>query len=82
MMLEGGKNSVDECFTHIKEWNEYGARLTKILTEAREQLGDAPLYVTEEGEFAIHPDVLAKLNEPGNEGPLELLRTMQRVHQP
>jgi hypothetical protein len=50
----------------------------EILTAVKERTGEAPLYITEEGEAFVHPDVLQKLNEPGNEGPLEFLQYMKQ----
>jgi hypothetical protein len=72
------ENGVLQTFKNVQEWNEFGERLTAILKEVTEKTGEAALYVTEEGEFFIHPDVSRKLDEPGNEGPLELLRFMKR----
>lgn len=71
-------NFVERTFNEIQEWNESGARLNAILERVKNKIGDAPLYVTEDGEFFVHPDVSRILNEPGNEGPLEFLKFMQR----
>jgi len=71
-------DSVAQTFNNIREWNEYGERLNAILKEVKDRIGDAPLQITEDGEFFVHPDVSQKLNEAGNEGPLEFLRFMQR----
>jgi hypothetical protein len=71
-------DSVARTFNNIQEWNEFGERLSAILKEVKDRIGDAPLYITEDGEFFVHPDVSRKLNEAGNEGPLEFLRFMQR----
>lgn len=70
-------DNVTQTFNNIREWNEYGERLNAILTEVKDRIGEAPLYITEDGEFFVHPDVSQKLNEAGNEGPLEFLRFMQ-----
>lgn len=72
------EDSVSRTFNEIREWNESGARLNAILQEIKDKIGDAPLYVDEDGGFFVHPDVSRILNEPGNEGPLEFLRFMQR----
>jgi hypothetical protein len=71
-------DSVTQTFDNIREWNEFGERLNAILKEVKDRIGDAPLQITEDGEFFVHPDVSQKLNEAGNEGPLEFLRFMQR----
>jgi hypothetical protein len=76
--MSNGK-SVTQTFNDIREWNEFGERLNAILQEIRDRTGDAPIYVDEDGEFFVHPDVSHKLNEVGNEGPLEFLRSMQRT---
>jgi hypothetical protein len=72
-------DSVTQTFNNIREWNEFGERLNAILKEVRDRTGDAPLQITEDGEFFVHPDVSRILNEAGNEGPLEFLRVMQRI---
>jgi hypothetical protein len=69
---------VERTFKEIQDWNDSGARLNAILGEIKEKIGDAPLYVDEDGKFFVHPDVTRILNQPGNEGPLEFLRYMQR----
>ena len=46
----------------------------EILGEVKSRTGEAPLYITEDGEAFVHPDVARKLDEPGNEGPLEFLQ--------
>ncbi len=71
-------DSVTQTFNNIREWNEFGDRLSAILKEVKDRTGEAPLYVDEDGEFFVHPDVSQKLNEAGNEGPLEFLKFMQR----
>ena len=73
------EGSVSRTFNEIRKWNEFGARLNAILQEIKDKIGDAPLYVDEDGEVFAHPDLIQKLNEPGNEGPLEFLRYMQRT---
>jgi hypothetical protein len=65
-------------FALSQEWDESGERLKAILQEIGDKIGEAPLCVTEGGEFYVHPDVSRILHEPGNEGPLEFLRYMQR----
>jgi hypothetical protein len=72
------ENFVEKAVNEIRDWNESGQRLNAILEEIKNKIGDAPLYVTEDGKFFVHPDVSRILNEPGNEGPLEFLRYMQR----
>lgn len=54
-------------------------RLVLILKHVKVETGEVPLYVTEDGRFVIHPAVSRKLNEPGNEGPLEFLGFMRRT---
>jgi hypothetical protein len=71
-------DSVSRTLSGIREWNEFGERLNTILQEIKDKIGDAPLYVDEDGKFFVHPEVSRILNEPGNEGPLEFLRLMQR----
>jgi len=68
-----------EVVKNEREWNEWGQRLLEILGEVKTRTGEAPLYITEEGEAFVHPDVARKLDEPGNEGPLEFLQYMKRV---
>lgn len=70
--------SISEIFNSIAEWNRSGERLHAILKEVKEEINDAPFQVTEDGRFFLHPLLAKKLNEPGNEGPLEFLRYMQR----
>lgn len=68
-----------EVVKNEREWNEWGQRLLEILGEVKTRTGEAPLYITEEGEAFVHPDVARKLDKPGNEGPLEFLQYMKRV---
>ena len=76
------EDSVSQTFDRIREWNEWGRRLTDILQEAKERTGEPPLCITEEGKAFVPPDVLQKLNEPGNEGPLEFLKYMKQMSIP
>lgn len=73
------ENYVSNVINNIREWDEWGQRLMGILREVKERTGKTPLYVTEDGEAFVHPDVMQKLNEPGNEGPLEVLQYMKRM---
>jgi len=68
-----------EVVENAREWNEWGQRLMEILGEVKSRTGEAPLYITEGGEAFVHPDVARKLDEPGNEGPLEFLQYMKRA---
>jgi hypothetical protein len=49
-----------------------------ITEEVKAAIGEAPLWIREDGEVFMHPDLSRKLHEPGNEGPLEFLRYMKR----
>lgn len=71
-----------EVVQNSREWNEWGQRLMEILGEVKSRTGEAPLHITEDGEAFVHPDVARKLDEPGNEGPLEFLQYMKRVGAP
>ena len=72
------ENSVSQVFENIREWQEWGKRLTEITREVGERIGEAPVCVREDGGVFVHPDLASKLHEPGNEGPLEFLRLIQR----
>lgn len=72
------EDSVSQTINKIQEWDEFGRRLTVIFDEFKEKTGEAALYITEDGEYFVHPEVRRRLDEPGNEGPLEFLRFMQR----
>ncbi len=71
-----------EVVKNSREWNGWGLRLMGILGEVKSRTGEAPLYITEDGEAFVHPDVARRLDEPGNEGPLEFLQYMKRVGVP
>lgn len=76
MSFEGG---FLDLINQDRDWEESGRRLLEILRAVREKVGESPLRVTEEGEVFLHPDASRILQEPGNEGPLEFLRTMERT---
>lgn len=61
------------------DWQESGRRLLQILQDVKEKLGESPMRITEEGEVFLHPDANRILHEPGNEGPLEFLRCIERT---
>ena len=69
---------VYRVFDRLQDWEEWGRRLRNIVGEVKEKVGEAPLCFNEKGEVFMHPDLARKLNELGNEGPLEYLRYMQR----
>lgn len=61
------------------DWQESGRRLLQILKEVKENIGESPMRITEDGVVFLHPDVNRILHEPGNEGPLEFLRCIERT---
>jgi hypothetical protein len=61
------------------DWQESGQRLLQILKEVKEKVGESPMRITEAGEVYLHPEVNRILHEPGNEGPLEFLRCIERT---
>jgi hypothetical protein len=69
--------SVPDVFRDIVETHKAGERLYEILKEVKKQIGGAPYMVTEEGRLFMHPLLAKKLNEPGNEGPLEYLQYLR-----
>lgn len=73
------EGSFSRLLKETGEWEECGRRLTELLEDMKEKTGDAALYVDEDGEVFMHPELVEKLNEPGNEGPLEFLRYMKRT---
>jgi|GEM_PF-4753232 len=73
------EDSVEQIFGRMRDWEESGRRLMNIAEQVKEKIGEAPLQFSESGEVFIHPDLARKLNEPGNEGPREFLRHMQRT---
>lgn len=77
-----GEDHVSQTLKNIQEWDEWGRRLNAILQDVQQKTGETPLYITEEGEAFAHPDVLQKLQEPGNEGPLEFLQYMKHMPVP
>jgi len=62
-----------------RDWQESGRRLLQILQEVKEKVRDSPMRITEDGEVFLHPDASRILHEPGNEGPLEFLRCIERT---
>ena len=61
------------------DWQESGRRLLQILQEVKERVGESPMRITEDGEVFLHPDADQILHAPGNEGPLEFLRCIERT---
>jgi hypothetical protein len=61
------------------DWQESGRRLLQILQDVKENSGESPMRITESGEVFLHPDASRILHEPGNEGPLEFLRCIERT---
>jgi hypothetical protein len=61
------------------DWQESGHRLLQILQEVKQNAGESPIRITESGEVFLHPDASRILHEPGNEGPLEFLRCIERT---
>jgi hypothetical protein len=70
---------VSRTFERMENWEEWGRRLREIADEVKEKVGEAPLIFNEEGAVFMHPALAAKLEEPGNEGPMEFLRYMKRM---
>lgn len=66
-------------FHRLQDWEECGRRLMQIAKEVKEKVGETPLLFNDEGEVFLHPDLARKLNEPGNEGPLEFLKYLKRT---
>lgn len=61
------------------DWQESGRRLLQILQEVKEKVGESPMRISENGEVFLHPEANRILHEPGNEGPLEFLRCIERT---
>lgn len=76
MSFEGG---FVDLINQNRDWEESGRRLLQILREVREKVGESPMCVTEDGEVLLHPDANRILQQPGNEGPLEFLRCIERT---
>jgi len=76
MSLEGG---FLDLINQNRDWEESGRRLLRILQEVKERVGESSMRITEEGEVFLHPDASRILHEPGNEGPLEFLRCIERT---
>jgi hypothetical protein len=72
------EDGVSQVFENIREWQDWGRRLTEILKEVKEKTGEAPICVMEEGGVLVHPELASKLHEPDNAGPLEFFRYLQR----
>jgi hypothetical protein len=62
-----------------RDWQESGRQLLQILLEVKKKVGDSPMHITEDGEVLLHPEANRILHEPGNEGPLEFLRCIERT---
>ena len=76
MPLEGG---FLDLVNEDSDWQESGRRLLRILQEVKERVGESPMRITEDGEVFLHPDASRILHQPGNEGPLEFLRCIERT---
>ena len=76
MSVDGG---FVELVNQSRDWEESGRRLLQILREVRQKVGEPSMRVTEEGEVFLHPDADRILHQPGNEGPLEFLRCIERT---
>jgi hypothetical protein len=61
------------------DWQESGQRLLQILQQVKEKVGESPMRITEDGQVFLHPDMDRVLHQPGNEGPLEFLRCIERT---
>lgn len=72
------EDSVSQILKRLHDWEEWGRRLMSIAEDVKTKIGEAPLWIREDGEVFMHPDLSRKLHEPGNEGPLEYLRYMKR----
>ena len=73
------EDSVESIVGPVWDFQEWNRRLMQITEEVKQQIGEAPLMFNEEGEVFMHPALAAKLQEPGNEGPMEALRYMKRM---
>jgi hypothetical protein len=72
------EDSVSRVLNHLQDWEEWGRRLRSIAEEVKQKIGEAPLWFNEEGDVFMHPDLVRKLEEHGNEGPMEFLLYMKR----
>lgn len=61
------------------DWQESGRRLLELLREVRETVGESPMRIADDGEVFLHPEASRILHQPGNEGPLEFLRCIERT---
>lgn len=68
-----------DLVNHDRDWQESGLRLLQILRDLKEQVGEAPMRITEDGKVLLHSDAERILNEPANAGPLEFLRCIERT---
>jgi hypothetical protein len=78
-MSDYGKMSFADVARDLEQWEEHGKRLNKIAAEIKERIGDAPIYITESGEFHVHPDLIEEINKPQNKGLPEYLQYLQRM---
>jgi hypothetical protein len=63
----------------LQKWDECGKKLQKIAAEIKQRIGDAPIYIDEVGKFHVHPDLIAEIDRPGNEGLNEYLLYIQGI---
>lgn len=73
---------VSETLHGLADWQEWGQRLTSLMSEVRDKIGEAPIVFRADGEVFMHPELAQTLQEPGNEGPLEYLQYLKRIAVP
>jgi hypothetical protein len=71
-------NDVAEAVSNLLEGNRLQAeadaqRLSALIREVADSIGEAPVGINENGEVFVHPDLARELDKPGNEVLSEML---------
>ena len=64
---------------HFNNIRADGERLQAAMKTICNRIGDACIVVGPKGDVSVHPDLIAEVEKPGNEGMAELLRNILKV---
>jgi hypothetical protein len=77
-MQDRDEIDITGIFRNMERSAENAMKLTKLAAEIKERIGEAPIHYDELGNFSVHPDLMAEIERPENEGLYEYLLYLQK----
>jgi hypothetical protein len=78
-MQDMNEIDITKIFRDMERSAENHRKLIKLAAEIKERIGEAPIHFDESGKLSVHPDLIAEIDKPENEGLYECLLNIQNA---